>query len=515
MAILKHIKSRNANYSNAIDYLLFQHDESTGKKIKDEMGRSLLRDEFYMDGLNCDPMSFDKECSLTNAKFHKNKKSSEIKSHHYIISYDPADAIECDLTGEKAQALSLDLAKKIFPGYQALIVTHTDGHNGSGNIHTHIVINSVRKEAVRRQRYMDKPHEEIAGYKHRSTNKFLNYFKKEIMDMCIQEGLHQVDLLSPAETKITQAEYMAQKSGQKKLEETNKKIIADGLKPNATTFQTQKQELRNAIEECSSHSKSFQEFQSLLFEKYQISVIEERGRYRYLHPDRNKRITEKALGTQYGKEHLEQLFLRKNPITILYVRSHLRLVVDLQKNVKAMQSPGYAHRVKISNLQEMANTIIYVQEHGYNTQIELKNAFSESQKQLDQATDQLMKMNADLKNINRQIHYTGQYFSQKAIYTEFLKAKNKGRFRKEHTAEIQAYEEARDWLKSFYPDGKMLPIKTLKEQKASLQEQIDQQKSSIRSLKDLTQDLRTVDKNVEAILHNQVPKKQKTREPEL
>ena len=115
----------------------------------------------------------------------------------------------------------------------------------------------------------------------------------------------------------------------------------------------------------------------------------------------------------------------------------------------------------------------------------------------------------------RQIHYTGQYFAQKAIYTEFLKAKNKGRFRKEHIAEIQAYEEARDWLKSFYPDGKMLPIKTLKEQKASLQEQIDQQKSSIRSLKDLTQDLRTVDKNVEAILHNQVPKKQKTQEPEL
>lgn len=126
-----------------------------------------------------------------------------------------------------------------------------------------------------------------------------------------------------------------------------------------------------------------------------------------------------------------------------------------------------------------------------------------------------MEMNADLKSINRRIHYTGQYFAQKAIYTEFLKAKNKGRFRKEHTAEIQAYEEARDWLKSFYPDGKMLPIKTLKEQKASLQEQIDQQKSSIRSLKDLTQDLRTVDKNVEAILHNQVPKKQKTREPEL
>ena len=64
MAIVKHIKSRNANYSAAINYLLFEHDEKTGKKIVDESGRSILRKEFYMDGLNCDPMSFDKKCEL-------------------------------------------------------------------------------------------------------------------------------------------------------------------------------------------------------------------------------------------------------------------------------------------------------------------------------------------------------------------------------------------------------------------------------------------------------------------
>ena len=178
MAIVKHIKSRNANYSAAINYLLFEHDEKTGKKIVDESGRSIMRKEFYMDGLNCDPMSFDKECELTNAHFHKNKKRADIKSHHYIISYDPADVTENGLTGPIAQAISLELAKQMFPGYQALVVTHTDGHNESGNIHTHIVINSVRKTAVERQPYMDKPHEEAAGYKHRSTDKFMNAFKK-------------------------------------------------------------------------------------------------------------------------------------------------------------------------------------------------------------------------------------------------------------------------------------------------------------------------------------------------
>ena len=56
MAIVKHIKSRNANYSAAINYLLFEHDEKTGKKIVDESGRNILRKEFYMDGLNCDPI---------------------------------------------------------------------------------------------------------------------------------------------------------------------------------------------------------------------------------------------------------------------------------------------------------------------------------------------------------------------------------------------------------------------------------------------------------------------------
>lgn len=99
-------------------------------------------------------MSFDKECELTNAHFHKNKKREDIKSHHYIISYDPADVTENGLTGERAQTISLELAKQMFPGYQALVVTHTDGHNESGNIHTHIVINSVRKTAVEIRKFI-------------------------------------------------------------------------------------------------------------------------------------------------------------------------------------------------------------------------------------------------------------------------------------------------------------------------------------------------------------------------
>ena len=203
MAIVKHIKSKNANYTDAINYLFYQHDEKTKTLLLNEYGQPMLREEFYADGLNCTPETFDLDCSGTNRTFNKNRRPGEIKSHHYIISYDPRDASDCGLTGEKAQELSLEVAQKMFPGHQALVVTHTDGENHSGNIHTHIVINSVRANETEKEDYMTQASDYKAGGKHRSTNKFMEHFKKEVMAMCEREGLHQIDLLSPAPEKVT------------------------------------------------------------------------------------------------------------------------------------------------------------------------------------------------------------------------------------------------------------------------------------------------------------------------
>lgn len=532
MAIIKHIKSKNANYSASLEYLLFQHDEKTGKAICDNFGRIQLRKEYYMDGLNCDPMSFDKECVQTNHHFHKNRKTQEIKSHHYIISFDPSDVKINGLTGEKAQALCMEFAKKNFPGYQTLIVTHTDGHNNSGNIHTHIVINSVRKYAVERQQYMDKPREHEAGFKHRSTNRFLKHLQKEVMYMCEKEGLHQIDLLSPATTKITQQEYMAQLSGQKKLDELNKQIIADGLNPATTTYQTQKQFLRNAIDECAPLARDFRNFQALLLEKYDISVIESKGRYRYLHPEREQRTTDKSLGSHYGKQYLEQLFgkseqtkdlnfsidetvtiadYQRDPIKILYYKSQLRLVVDLQTNVKAMQNQAYAQKVKISNLQQMANTIIYIQEQGFDTQEDLKQKLSVENSKLSVAQERVSNLTAELQSVNEQIHFTGQYQKHKRTYSAFFKSNNKKKFREEHSVEIATYEEARNWLMKHFPERKFDSLSILKTRRLQLREQIQREKELVHFLKKYCHDLNTADKNVTDLLNKQ---KQKSMKPE-
>lgn len=542
MAVLKHIASKNADYGEAQRYLMFQYNEYTGKPILDENGRLIPREEYYLDGINCDPFTFDMECKELNAQYHKNQTYDEIKSHHYILSFDPKDAEESGLTGERAQQLGLEYAKKNFPGHQALVCTHMDGNNESGNIHVHIVINSLRKFDVEHEPFMECPCDSRAGYKHHLTKDYLIHLKQSVMDMCHREHLHQVDLLTPAEKKITEREYHARHRGQHNMDKRNKKMISEGITPRKTTFQTQKDFLRTAIEDAAASARSLEEFQNLLMEKYHVTLKISRGRFSYLHPDRSKPITGRNLGTHYEEKYLLPLF-EKNadyqipdtapepsspehrnssaPLisrpegkaelpTFVFIKSDLRLVVDLQQCVKAQQNQAYAQKVKLSNLQQMAKTVAYVQEHGYDSLEDLQSAFTESQSQTAEMRKALRSTEQKLKEINEQIRYMGQYLANKSVYSQFLKTKNKKQFRQEHQAEITLYETARKILQE-KSDGKRLPsMKTLKAKKEKLTALKDSQYEAYQNLRGYEKELKTVCTNVAVILgksHSRQPEK--------
>ena len=148
LAILKHISSKNADYGAAEQYLLFQHDEFTMKPVLDENGRLIPREDYRLSALNCNGEDFAVACMRANLRYGKNQKREDVKSHHYIISFDPRDGTDNGLTADRAQELGERFCKEHFPGHQALVCTHADGHNHSGNIHVHIVINSLRVEEV-------------------------------------------------------------------------------------------------------------------------------------------------------------------------------------------------------------------------------------------------------------------------------------------------------------------------------------------------------------------------------
>ena len=533
MAILKHIASKNADYGEAERYLIFQHDEYTQKHILDENGHMLIREEYYLDGINCDPFTFAAECQETNAYFHKNQSYNEIKSHHYIISFDPKDRDEHGLTGELAQQLGVEYAKENFPGHQALVCTHTDGHNGSGNIHVHIVINSIRKYDTKPQPYMEFDRDSKAGYKHHLSDRYRIYLKQKVMDMCTANGLNQVDLLTPAERKISEKEYWAKRRGQKKLDKHNAQLEKKGLTPRQTTFQTEKQYLRDAIDTVASQAISQEDFSRLLSEKYNITFKVRRGRYSYLHPNRSKYITGRSLGTLYEEKHLLQIFqenstsqITENPVpdisqvvnsstpavsaytattteaphTFLFIKSDLRLVTDLQHCIKAQQSQAYAQKVKLSNLKMMAQTVAYVQEHGFQSKADLDAALSDASAQSTDARNTLKSTENTLKNVNEQIHYTGQYLANKSIYSDYRKSRNKEKFYDDHRAELTLYESALRILKEKSQGNKLPTLKMLREEKNRLTELQTMQREDFNARREHERELRTVCSNVDIIL---------------
>ena len=533
MAVIKHIASKNADYGEAERYLIFQHNEYTQKPILDDEGHMILRDEYYLDGLNWDPFTFASECQELNSYYHKNKNFNEIKSHHYIISFDPKDRDECGLTGERAQQLGLTFAKKNFPGHQALVCTHTDGHNESGNIHVHIVINSLRKYDVPQEPYMEFDCESKAGYKHHLSTAYLAHLKQDVMDMCQKEGLHQVDLLSPAERKITEKEYWAQRRGQEKLDKLNQKMLEDGITPKETRYQTEKQFLRDAIDDAASTAKSPEEFAKILDKKYHIIFKISRNRYSYLHPARKKSITGRNLGTRYEEDFLLQAFKENAkslsdrkieieepqvptttkdlqtilspdtsniPTPFIFIKSDLRLVIDLQTCIKAQQSEAYAQKVKLSNLKQMAQTVAYIQEHGYDCLEDFHAALDQASNQTSAARKSLKDTEQQLKNVNEQIHFTGRYLAYKNVYADYRKSRNKDKFYEEHQAELSLYDTALRTLKEKSGGNKLPSMKALYAEKDRLTELRDTQRANFSNRRDYERELRTVSTNIDMIL---------------
>ena len=575
MATLKHLASKSADYGKPIKYLMFEHDRN-GTPLRDADGNLIMRDSFILDGINCTPLYFDKECEMLNWQYRKNQNYNDIKSHHYILSFDPKDKEEGLLDPAHAHELGMEFAQRCFPGHQILVCTHSDGHHGSGNIHVHLILNSLRKLDVKKQPFMERDIDSRAGYKHNLTPGYLKYMQSQVMKICEREGLHQVDLLTPAKTKITNAEYEARESGQIAMDARNEKIRAAQMIPRNTVFRTQKQFLRDAILDAADHSTTLEEFRRILKEKYGIELKDRRGRFSYLHPDRKKFITGRALGTDYEKECLleriqkicsekdnrspdhpskasfrqksipsQKVVMQGNnktgdkanqetlpvsemtgekmaaaycagkkgilvdynpsydyhadPVAILFIRTELRLVVDLQTNIKAQMNTAYARKAKISNLKEMARTVVYIQELGIHSREELKEKQAELTEQLKGLETRIRNADAETKDINQQIHFAGQYYANRAVHSDFMKSWKKGWFRSTHRNELDRYDEA----VSFFKDnnaGNIPLIKDLKEKKEILQSQKQEQLTSRNTLLQAQRNLQTASANVDAIL---------------
>lgn len=284
MAILKHIPIKNRYYSSAVEYLTCQFDEYTNEPILDEKGRIMKREEYLIEGVNCEVDTFGAECIETNRFYGKNNAVKDVKAHHYIISFDPTD----NITMEEALEFGKEWLSVFAPGHQAVIAAHPDGHHGSKNMHVHIVFNSVRKYAGVKEKWHYKPCEWKQGCKHRSTGRMMHNAKKWVMRRCLIRGYEQVDLL----TKKHRDDYWVEK----RLMESNAK---DGI--GATS---NKEIIRNTIDKFIPAVKSFEQLVECLTNIYGWNIRVTDKTVTFTMPDMKRGIRGNKLGDGYGKAEL-------------------------------------------------------------------------------------------------------------------------------------------------------------------------------------------------------------------
>ena len=473
MATIKHISSKNADYGAAEAYLTFEHDEFTMKPVLDENGRLIPRTDYRMETLNCGNEDFALSCIRANMKYSKNNQREDIKSHHYIISFDPRDSTDNGLTVDRAQELGLAYCKEHFPGHQAIVCTHPDGHNHSGNIHVHIVINSMRIAEVERKPYMDRPSDTRAGAKHRCTAAAFRYFRSEVMEMCHRAGLYQIDLLSGSKNKVTEREYWARKQGQRQLDKEIAAAAATGTAPpRQTKFETDKDSLRNAIRAALSKAKSFEEFTAVLMQEYGIEAKESRGRYSYLTPERTKPITARKLGTDFdktaalaafaenavraaqtdkGRQEYSDSFsarLQRHKAAINAPKPDtIQNMVDIQKKLSEGKGKGYEKWAKLHNLKQAAKTVNFLSEHGFASPEELEAALAEAATTLDTAGSSLKELERRIAGNRELIRQITAYRQTKPAHDGLKTAKKPEQYREQCRSDLVRYEAAVQYFK--------------------------------------------------------------------
>ena len=539
MATFKHISSKNADYGAAEAYLTFEHDEFTMKPTLDENGWLVPREGYRLATLNCGEEDFAVACLRSNLRYGKNQKREDVKSHHYIISFDPRDGTDNGLTVDKAQSLGEEFCNEHFPGHQAIVCTHPDGHNHSGNIHVHIVINSLRIEAVPLLPYMDRPADTKDGCKHRCTDAAMEYFKSEVMEMCHRENLYQIDLLHGSKNRVTEREYWAQKKGQLALDKENAAREATGQPTKPTKFETDKAKLRRTIRQALSQAASFDEFSSLLLQEG-VTVKESRGRLSYLTPDRTKPITARKLGDDFDKAavlalltqnahraaeqttaipeypHTQKERLREEKTAKTAPADNtLQRMVDREAKRAEGKGVGYDRWASLHNLKQMAATHNFLMENELLDLDKLDAAVESSRKALSEARESLRGIEQSISDKKSLRKVVNDYRRTRPTIDAHkkLSGRKAENYRQSHEAEFIIYEAALRQLKVLAPGKKLPATSKLNTEIEALISEKNAAYNTYRTAKAEYEQLATAKRNAEQILHG-TPSRQKKHEQE-
>jgi len=460
----------------ALDYIC--NPEKTDEKI-------------LISSFGCSHETADMEFQFTLDQT-KMKKGDNL-AHHLIQSFEPGET-----TPEQAHEIGKKLADIVTGGqYEYVLSTHID----KGHIHNHIMFCAAN----------------FIDHKKYNSNKRSLYGIQNASDrLCREYGLSTI--IPGKEKGKGFIEYTDADTGQR-VTRPAKNNAKSWTEHNAEKQGTSwKAQLKKAIDDYIAVSSDFEDMLKRMeadgftikrasYHSYKLPGADAKTRFTggpSLGPDyTDERIRERIAGLLKAPKRKTQ---RQQPED-----GRINLLIDIQNNIKAQQSVGYARSLAVINLKEAAKTLNYLTENNILEYAQLQGKIAEVAAANQQTVDTLKQVEKRIADMGLLIKNIEVYQRTKPVYDQYRQAKNKDRFRQEHESEIILYEASRNTLKAIQGDGGKLPNpNTLRAEYDKLTQEKDRLYQEYGKLKKQVKQLDTLKTNVDKILNVSGP----GREPE-
>lgn len=312
----------------------------------------------------CDPKTVEEQFDLAKREY------SYKTGRHYtgdVIAYQIRQAFKPgEITPEEANRIGYETAMRWTKGRHAFIVaTHIDKEH----IHNHIVYNSTNLSCDR---------------------KFRNFFfsgiaLQRLSDLiCLENGLSIIEPKRPSE-RDRRTEF-----------------------PERQSFH---EIIREAIDVCMEQKlKDMDELLKLL---QGMGYEVKRGKnIAVRNSDQKKFVRFRSLGAGYREEDLERVFAgevihkpdpkmeRSEKVQDTVPEKKIDMLVDIQKIIAKGKGPGYERWAKVHNIKQMAQTLLFLQEHDLRDYEELAKRAQSSADRFNEISARQKKLEGRLSEIS-------------------------------------------------------------------------------------------------------------------
>jgi hypothetical protein len=177
----------------------------------------------------------------------------------------------------------------------------------------------------------------------------------------------------------------------------------------------------------------------------------------------------------------------------------INLLIDIENSIKAKDSPGYERWAKGFNLQQAAETLLFLQTNNLTDIEALTQAANEAQTEYNALQNRIDNADSRIKTVNTLQRYIGAYNKNRDVYSQYLRTKRNPKFRAENEKAIATVEEAKAYFDSLGLD-KLPTIKELQAEFSALYQEKQNCYQARNAMRQSVFDLQSAKKNVEIFL---------------